>query len=183
MHSFCSGNTNGKTILKTKAYIRVENIKTHLQETGWQTGTGLVCVSKGTCGRPLQTWWTFGFDIMWRVCQSAKERLASQEELYPLELSSQSVSWLPIIRYLVSFPCIYWRSLVPVYTQAHNTHHAFLHNEKFFFKSLYYNSGTLTARSCGIFSKCNKVAHKNLTQLKTSDKCIWKKKYWSRICD
>ena len=59
-----------------------------------------------------------------------------------MQFSSQSVSWLPIIRYLVSFPCIYWRSLVLLYTQAHNTHQAFLHNAKYFFKCLCYNSGT-----------------------------------------
>ena len=94
-----------------------------------------------------------------------------------------SVSSLLIIRYLVSFPSVYWRSLVLVHTQAHNTHHNFLHNAKFPFKSLYHNSGTLTARSCTIFSKCNKVADRNLTQLKTFGKCIWKKTYWSGIWD
>jgi len=41
-----------------------------------------------------------------------------------------------------------------VYTQAHNIHHAFLHNAKFF-KSLHHNSGTLTASTCRTFSKCN----------------------------
>ena len=59
-----------------------------------------------------------------------------------------------------------------MYTLAQNTHHAFLHKAKYFFKSLYYNSGTMAARSCRIFSKCNKVADKNLTQLKAFDKCI-----------
>jgi len=44
---------------------------------------------------------------MWRVCWLAKKLLASQEGLYCMQLSSQSVIWLPIIRYLVSFPCIY----------------------------------------------------------------------------
>jgi len=63
---------------------------------------------------------------------------------------SQSVSWLPIIRYFVAFPSIYWRTLFLVHTQAHNTHHAFLHNAKFFFKSLYYSSGTVNGRSCTI---------------------------------
>jgi hypothetical protein len=116
---------------------------------------------------------------MWRVFLLAKELSASQKGLYSMELSSQSVIWLLITRYLVSFPCIYWRSLVLVYTQAKNTHHAFLHNAKYFFKSLFYNSGTLPAKSCRIFSKCNKVAEKNLTQLKTFDKCVWKKTYWS----
>jgi hypothetical protein len=48
-----------------------------------------------------------GFDTMWRVCWLAKEPSASPETLYCMQLSSQSVSWLPIIRYLVSFPCIY----------------------------------------------------------------------------
>ena len=62
----------------------------------------------------------------------------------------QSVSWLTIAKYLVSFPCVYRKSLVLLYTQAHNTHHAFLHNAKFFFKSPSYNSGTLTASSCRI---------------------------------
>ena len=146
-----------------------------------------------------------------------------------MQLSSQSVSWLPIIRYLVSFPCIYWRSLVlvhtqvlflythkpcscahtspvpvytqvlflcthkscccihtspvPVHTQAHNTHHAFLHNAKFFFKPVHYNSGTLTVRRCRIFSQCNRVADRNLTEFRTFDKCTWKKAYWSHICD
>ena len=92
------------------------------------------------------------FAKMWRVCWLTKKLVLSQKDSTPC---SQSVSWLPIIRYLVYFPCIYWRSLVPVYTQAHNTHHAFFHNAKFFFKSLYHNSGTLTARRCRIFSKCN----------------------------
>ena len=164
-------------------HIRAENIETDLQETGWQTWIGLIWLRTGTCGRVMQTWWSFMFDIMWRVYRLAREPLASQEGLYPMELSSQSVSWLSIIRYLVSFPCIYWRSPVPVYTQAHNTHHAFLHNVKFFFKSLYCSSETLTARSCTIFSKCNKVADKNLTHLKTFDKYIWKNTYWSRIWD
>jgi hypothetical protein len=35
----------------------------------------------------------------------------------------------------------------------------------------------LTARSCRIFSKCNKVADKNLTQLNTFYKCILKFRY------
>jgi len=71
---------------------------------------------------------------MWRVCWLAKELLASQEGPYSMKFSSQSVSWLPVIRYLVSFPCIYWRSLVLLYTQAQNTHHAFLHNANNFFQ-------------------------------------------------
>ena len=97
-------------------YIRAENIETDLQETGWQTWIGMIWLKTWTWGRILQTWWNFVFDIMWRVCQWAKEPLASQGELYPMKLSSQSVSWLPIIRYLVSFPCIYWRSLFLVHT-------------------------------------------------------------------
>jgi hypothetical protein len=125
----------------------------------------------------LKTWWTSEFGKMWWVCWLAKELFAS------MQLSSQSVSWLPIITYLVSFPCIYWRSLVPVYAQSQNTHHALLHNSKCFFKSLYYNSGTVTARSCRIFNKCNKIADINLTQIKTFDKYIWKKTYWSHTCD
>ena len=104
---------------------------------------------------------------------------------------SHAVSWLPITRYLVSIFLYSWKSLIPVYIQPQNTHHALLHNSKYFFKSLYYNSGTLTARSCSIFSKCNRVADKNLTQLKISDKCIyiwvlpcsWKNTYWSHTCD
>ena len=78
------------------------------------------------------------------------------------------------INYCISFFSLYyWRSLVLVYTQSHNTHQAFLHNAKYFFKSLYYNSGTVTARSCTIFSKCNKLPDMNFTQLKTFDKCIY----------
>jgi hypothetical protein len=48
-----------------------------------------------------------GFDKMWTVYWLAKELSASPEGLYCMQLSSQSVSWLPIIRYLVSFLCIY----------------------------------------------------------------------------
>jgi len=48
---------------------RVDNIKTHLQETGWQTWIGLIWFRTGTCGRPLQTWWNFGFGKKWRVCR------------------------------------------------------------------------------------------------------------------
>jgi len=161
----------------------VDSVKTHLQETGWQTWIGLIWLRTGTRGRLLQTWWNFGFDKMWRVCQLEKELMASQERLYSTQLSSQSVSWLPNITYLTYFPSIYWRSPVVVYTQAHNTRHAFLHNAKYFFKSLYHNSGSVTARSFRIFSKCNKVADNNLTQFKTFDKCIWKKTYWSHIWD
>jgi hypothetical protein len=131
-------------------------MKTYIQETEWRTWIGLIWLRTGTCNRLLQTWWTFGFDKMCRVCRLANELLASQEGLYSMKLSGQSVSWLPIIRYLVSISLYYWRSLVLVYTQSQNTHHAFLHNTKYFFKFLYYNSGTLTVRSCRIFSKCNK---------------------------
>jgi hypothetical protein len=53
-----------------------------------------------------------------------------------------------------------------------NKHHAFLHNAKYFLKSLYYNSGTLFARSCRIFGQCNRVSDKISTQLKTSNKCM-----------
>ena len=114
---------------------RVENIKTG-QETGWQTWIGIIWLRTGTCGRLLQPWWNFRLDKMCRVCWLANELLPPQEELYCMELSSQSVSWLTIISYLVSFPCVYWRSLVLLYTQAQNTHHAFLHNAKCFFKCL-----------------------------------------------
>jgi hypothetical protein len=151
-------------------HTRMDNIKIDLQETVSPTWIGLIWLRKGTCGRLLQTWWAIVFDKMWRVYRLAKELLAYQEGLYSIESSSQSVSWLPRVRYLISFPCIYWRSLVLVYTPLQNTHHAFLHNVKYFFKSLYYNSGTLTAKSCRIFRKCNKVADNNLTQLKTFDK-------------
>jgi hypothetical protein len=89
-----------------------------------------------------------GFDKMWRVFLLAKELSASQEGLYCIELSSQSFSWLPIIKYLVYFPCIYWTSLVLVHTQTQNTHLAFLHNTKYSFQSLYYNSRIVTAWSC-----------------------------------
>jgi hypothetical protein len=35
---------------------RVDNIKTDLQETGWQTWIGLIWLRTGACGRLLQTW-------------------------------------------------------------------------------------------------------------------------------
>ena len=34
---------------------RVDNIKTDIQETGWQTWTGLIWFRTGSCGRLLQT--------------------------------------------------------------------------------------------------------------------------------
>jgi hypothetical protein len=70
----------------------------------------------------------------------------------------------PFVAHHQEAECIVWRMVLVL--------HAFLHNAKYFFKSVYYNSGTLTARSCRIISKCNKVADKNLTQLNTFDKCI-----------
>jgi hypothetical protein len=166
-----------------KHNFRVHNIKTDLQETGWQTWIGPIWLKTGTCGRILQTWWTFGFNKMWIFCWLAKELSASPEALYCMQLSSQSVSWLPIIRYLVSCPCIYRSSLVLVHTQTQNTHLVFLHNTKYSFQSLYYSSGTVTAWNCRMVSKCNRVADRNLTQLNTFGKCIWKKTYWSHTCD
>jgi hypothetical protein len=151
--------------LEERRHIRVDNIETDLQDTGWQTCIRLIWPRTGTCGRLLQTLWTFGFDKMLRVCWLAMELSASQEGLYCMELSSQSVCWLPIITYLVPLPRIYWTSLVLVHAQTKNTYHAFLHNAKHFFKSLHYNCGTPTASSCRIFSKCNKVAERNLTRL------------------
>jgi len=73
---------------------RVDNIKISLQEIGWQTWNELIWFWAGTCDWPLQTWRTFRFDKMWRVFWLAKELLASQEGLYSMELSSQSVSQL-----------------------------------------------------------------------------------------
>ena len=114
MHSFCLGNQNGKTICKTQA-LRVGNIKIDLQETGWQAWIGLIWLRTGTCGRLLQTWWNFRLD---KMCKSLLVSLGtitfSRRTL--LHTVKQSVSWLPIIRYLVSFPCIYWRSLALVHT-------------------------------------------------------------------
>jgi len=49
-----------------------------------------------TCDWLLQTWRTFGFDETWRVCWLAKELLASQDGLYSMELSSQSVGYLSL---------------------------------------------------------------------------------------
>jgi len=85
------GNPKGKPFGRPK-HRRVDNIKTNLQETRWQTWTGLICLMAGTCGWLLQTWRTFGFDKMWRVCWLDKELSASQEGLYTMELSSQSVN-------------------------------------------------------------------------------------------
>jgi hypothetical protein len=93
---------------------------------------------------------------------------------------SQSVSWLPIIRYLVSFPCIYWRILVLVYTQ-HRTLTVLFSIMQNFSSIVHTTVLELTARSYRIFSKCKKVADNNLTQFKTSYKCIWKKKHTNHI--
>jgi len=38
----------------------LENIKTDLQETGWQTWIGLIWLMTRTCGRLLQTGETLG---------------------------------------------------------------------------------------------------------------------------
>jgi hypothetical protein len=138
----------------------VDHIRTALQGTEWQTWIGLICLRKWTHGRIFQRWWTFGLDKMWRGCQLANELSASQEQFNCMELINLSVSWKPIIRYLVSYPCIYWTSLVLVHTQTQNTHLAFLHNTKYSFQSLHY-----------------RVADRNLTQLNTSNKCIWNKTY------
>jgi len=118
---------------------------------------------------------------MWRIYRLAKEPLASQE-LYTMDLCSQWVSWLPIIRYLVSFPSIDWKNLILVCTQAHNTHHAFLHNAKFFSKSLYHSSGTLTARSCTISVSVTKW----LTRAWHSSRlllCVSERKHIEHACD
>ena len=85
-----------------------------------------------------------------------------------MQLSSQSVGYLSLD---IQFPFLAFTEEV-LFLCTHNTHHVFLHNAKYFFKSLYHNSGTVTARNCRILRKCNKVADKNLTQLKTFDKCI-----------
>jgi len=95
----------------------VDNIKTDLQDTGWQTWIGLIWLRTRSCGRLLQKWWNFGFDKMWRVCQVAKELTSFSRQPLTHE-PKQSVSWLPTIRHLNSLPCIYWRSPVPVYTQV-----------------------------------------------------------------
>jgi len=103
------------------------------------------------------------FTLIYRDSHSTKHKI------YSMQLRSQLATYHMTFSFLSLY---YWRSRVPVYTQSNNTHHAFLHITKYFFKSLYYNSETLTARSCRIFSKCNKMADKNLTQLKTSSKCM-----------
>ena len=77
-------------------HIKGDNMNIDLQETGWQTWIGLIWLRIGTCGRVLQTWCTFRFDKMWKVCQLAKELLASQEGLYSMELSSQSAGHLSL---------------------------------------------------------------------------------------
>jgi len=94
-HSFSLGNPKGKPFGRP-THRRVDNTKTNLQETGWQTWIGLIWLRTGTCDWLLQTWRIFGFDKMWRVCQLAKELLASQEGLYSMELSSQSVGYLSL---------------------------------------------------------------------------------------
>jgi len=88
--------------LERPRHRRVENIKTG-QETGWKTWIGMIWLRTETCGRLLQSWWNFRLDKMWRVCWLANELLHPQEELYCMELSSQSVSWLTIISYLFLF--------------------------------------------------------------------------------
>jgi hypothetical protein len=154
-------------------HTRADNIETDLQVTGWRTWIGLIWLRTGTsCSRTLKTRWTFGFDKMCSVCRLSNELLASQEGPYAMQLSSQSFGYLSLdIQFL--FPCI-TEEVFFLCTLNHRTLtmlSSIMQNISS--KSLYYNSGTLTARRCRIFSNCSKVANKNLTQLKTFDKCLY----------
>jgi hypothetical protein len=71
----------------------MDNIKADLQEAGWMIWIGLIWIRKGTCSKQLQTWWTFWFDKMYRICSLAKKLLASQDEFYSMELSIQSLGY------------------------------------------------------------------------------------------
>jgi hypothetical protein len=142
-HTLADGRCCGRSQSGMSQHQTVGNTARKL----WNTWTGLIWLRIAACSRLLHTWWSVVFYKMWGVRWLVKELSASvQHGLKP------SVSRLPIIRYVLSFHCIYCTSLVLVHTQTHNTHLAFLHNTKYFFESLYYNSGTLTARSCRIFS-------------------------------
>ena len=71
MHSFARETITERPFGRPR-HRRVDNIETDLQETEWQTWIGLIWLRIGTCGRVLQTWCTFRFDKMWKVCQLAK---------------------------------------------------------------------------------------------------------------
>jgi hypothetical protein len=92
VHGICLGKLIGKTTFRSPRHRRLGNIKTDLQETGRMVWIATIWLK--TCGRLLQTWSTFGFHKIWRVCQLAKVLLASEERFYSMELSSQSVSQL-----------------------------------------------------------------------------------------
>ena len=51
-------------------------------------------IRTGTCGRLLQTQCAFGFGKIWGVCWLDKELLPSQEGIYSMQLSCQSVGHL-----------------------------------------------------------------------------------------
>jgi hypothetical protein len=82
MHSFRSGNRNGKTIWKTQTY-NGGKYNIDLQETGWQTRIRPIWLRTGTCGRLLQTWWNFRLGKMWRVCLLTKELVLFQKDSTP----------------------------------------------------------------------------------------------------
>jgi hypothetical protein len=66
MHSFAWETRTGRPFGRSR-HRRVDNIKTDLQETGWQTWIGLIWFRVGTCDWLLQTWQNFGFEKMWIV--------------------------------------------------------------------------------------------------------------------
>ena len=184
VESFCSGCPNGKTPFRIPRHRRVDNIKKHIQEAWWRTTIGqrrVAVYSKhdeylGSIKCAEFVDYPMNYLLLKKVstpciCEGKNQLHAfftliyrdlrsTKHKIYSMQLRSQLATYHMTFSFLSLY---YWRSPVPVYTQSHNTHHAFLHITKYFFKSLYYNSGTLTARSCRIFSKCYKMADKNLT--------------------
>ena len=76
-------------------------------------------------------------------------------------------------KYLTTPPTIHSSQPPSLYCDYITILLAFFHNSIYVFKSPYYNSGTLTAKTCKIFSKRHKMADQNSTQLETIDKCFF----------
>jgi hypothetical protein len=87
VHSFCSRNPNGKTPFGRPKHRRWETLKQIVKKH--DRGQGLDSASGQTCGRLQQTWWTFGFGKMCRVCQIANKLLASQVRIYYIHLCKE----------------------------------------------------------------------------------------------
>jgi hypothetical protein len=188
VNTFYSRNPNRKTPFQKPRNTRVHYIKTDLQETGWKAWIGLIWLTTGRWGRLLQAWWTSGFDT-WNL--SIRQGTISFSRWSLLQAVNQPVSWLPIIRYLVSFPC--------------NTIHIFFlcthkHKTLTILSSITQNiSSSLCITilelslpedpdySVSATNGLTRSSHRSRLLISVFthpySSCSWKKTYWSHTCD